>query len=170
MSTERPSIVARRLGLPTTTRLFGDRKQKLIQFARDDHERETLKEAEDSFCFPIMEEELGQENTEDILDHAKDLSMKSFLACRVAQRRCLEDQCRSRISVQASNSTLKKEIKVGKELQEQKSVLARSIAAEQKKVEQLEADKSAMAKQTDELKTELNNLWTLCSSAESEKK
>ena len=48
-----------------------------------------------------------------------------------------------------------------KELQEQKSVLARSIAAEQKKVEQLEADKSTMAKQADELKTELNNLRAL---------
>ena len=43
-----------------------------------------LKEAEDSFCFPIMEEELGQESVEDILNHAKDLSMKSFIACHAA--------------------------------------------------------------------------------------
>ena len=61
--------------------------------------------------------------------------MKSFIAYRVAQRRCLEDQRQSHLSVHATSSALEKEIKVVKELQEQKSILAHSIAAEQKKVE-----------------------------------
>jgi hypothetical protein len=47
--------------------------------------------AGDSFGFPIMEDELGQESAKEILYQAQDMSMKSFLECRAAQRRCHAD-------------------------------------------------------------------------------
>jgi hypothetical protein len=64
---------------------------KVLQFCNDDRERILLQEAGDSFGFPIMEDELSQESTEEILYQAQDLSMKSFLACHVAQRQCRVD-------------------------------------------------------------------------------
>jgi hypothetical protein len=130
---EQPSVVAKRLGLPTMTRLFGDRKRKMLQFSSDDRERELLKEAEDSFCFPIMEEELTNESVDEILTHAQDLSMKSFIACRAAQRRCRRDLRSHQLAEQTTASALEKEIAVVKQLQDQKEVLARSIACEEEK-------------------------------------
>jgi hypothetical protein len=133
VSMEQPSVVAKRLGLPTMTRLFGDRKRKMLQFSSDDRERELLKEAEDSFCFPIMEEELTNESVDEILTHAQDLSMKSFIACRAAQRRCRRDLRSHQLAEQTTASALEKEIAVVKQLQDQKEVLARSIAREEEK-------------------------------------
>ncbi|PUZ65799.1 hypothetical protein GQ55_3G253900 [Panicum hallii var. hallii] len=162
VSMEQPSVVAKRLGLPTMTRLFGDRKRKMLQFSSDDRERELLKEAEDSFCFPIMEEELTNESVDEILTHAQDLSMKSFIACRAAQRRCRRDLRSHQLAEQTTASALEKEIAVVKQLQDQKEVLARSIAREE--------EKNSLAKQLDEAKTEMENLWGLAASAENEKK
>ncbi|PVH62313.1 hypothetical protein PAHAL_3G264000 [Panicum hallii] len=144
VSMEQPSVVAKRLGLPTMTRLFGDRKRKMLQFSSDDRERELLKEAEDSFCFPIMEEELTNESVDEILTHAQDLSMKSFIACRAAQRRCRRDLRSHQLAEQTTASALEKEIAVVKQLQDQKEL--------------------------DEAKTEMENLWGLAASAENEKK
>jgi hypothetical protein len=74
-----------------SARIIGDSMRKVLQFCNHDREHILLQEAGDSFGFPIMEDELGQESTEEILYQAQDLSMKSYLACHVAQRQCRVD-------------------------------------------------------------------------------
>jgi hypothetical protein len=87
VNSESPSVVAKRLGRKPNSRIFGDSMCKVLQFYSDDCEHTLLQEAGDSFGFPIIEDELGKESAEDILYHAQDSSMKSFLACRAAQHR-----------------------------------------------------------------------------------
>lgn len=78
-------MAATRLVLAEGTRLFGGNKCKLLKFSSGSRERNLLQKAQDSFSFPIMEEDLGEDSAEDILTHAQDLLMKGFVACRIAQ-------------------------------------------------------------------------------------
>jgi hypothetical protein len=108
--------------------------RKVLEFCSDDRERTLLQEAGDSFGFPIMEEELSKDSAEEILYQAQDLSMKSFLACRAAQRHCCTDLHAHQLSKRTSATALIKKIEVVKTLQVEKTSLAFSLEEEKKKI------------------------------------
>ena len=66
--------------------LFGSNRKGILGFSSGNHERKLLEKVGDSFSFPIMEEDLGKEGLDKVLTLTKDLSLKSFVACRVAER------------------------------------------------------------------------------------
>jgi hypothetical protein len=127
INSELPSVVVSRLGMKPNARIFGDSMRKVLQFCSDDHERTLLQEAGDSFGFPIMEDELGEESAEEIMYQAQDLSMKSFLACRAAQWRCRSDLWSHQLFEKTSTTALNKEINVVKTLQAEKVSLSSSL-------------------------------------------
>jgi hypothetical protein len=94
------------VSMKPNTCVFGDSMRKVLQFCSYDHERSLLQEAGDSFGFPIMEDKLGKESAEEILYRAQDFSMKSFLACRAAQRHCCSDLRSHQLSKRTSATTL----------------------------------------------------------------
>lgn len=55
-----------------------------LKFHSEGHERKFLEVVGQSFCLPLMEEELSQSGTEAILQGAQDLDLKTFVAVRCA--------------------------------------------------------------------------------------
>jgi hypothetical protein len=170
VSSESPSVVARRLGMKPNARIFGDSMRKVLQFCSYDHEHTLLQEVGDSFGFPNMEDELGKESAKDILYQAQDLSMKSFLACRAAQRCCRSDLPFHQLSERTSTTTLNKEIDVVKTLQAEKVSLSSSLEAEKNKCIDIAREKDDLAKKNVELEVQLTELCHLVSSVEDKKK
>jgi hypothetical protein len=127
INSELPSVVVSRFVMKPNARIFRDSMRKVLQFCSDDHERTLLQEAGDSFGFPIMEDELGEESAEEIMYQAQDLSMKSFLACRAAQWRCRSDLWSHQLFEKTSTTALNKEINVVKTLQAEKVSLSSSL-------------------------------------------
>lgn len=60
---DEPGEAAKRLGYPFTIWVIGG----ALKFHSGGHERQFLEEAEQSFCLPLMEEELSKSGTESIL-------------------------------------------------------------------------------------------------------
>jgi hypothetical protein len=110
-----------------SARIFGDYMRKVLPFCSNDYERTLLQEVGDSFGFPIMEYELGQESAEQTIYQPQDLSMKSFLACRAAQHQCHVDLRSRQYSEKSPSTTLNKEIDVVKALQAEKVSLSSSL-------------------------------------------
>jgi hypothetical protein len=127
VSNESPSVVDHCLGMKPSALIFGDNMRKVLQFCNDDRECTLLQEAGDSFGFPIMEDELGQEYAEEIIYQAQDPSMKSFLACHAAQHRCHGDLRSRHLCEKSSSTALNKLIDVVKALQAEEVSLFSSL-------------------------------------------
>lgn len=168
MSSELPIAAAERLDLAKGTLLFGGNQRKLLKFSSGHRERDVLQKAQDSFSFPIMEEDLCEDRIEDILSQAQDLSMKAFVACRVAQRRVREDLRKGDLSQKSSESALAKEIEVVKKLQLEKENLTAALDTEKNK-SRLEAEKNSLSKRNEELDAKVERLCALAQAAENEK-
>jgi hypothetical protein len=153
-----------------SARIFGDSMCKVLQFCSDDRERTLLQEAGDSFGFPIMEDELMKESTEEILYQAQDLSMKCFLASRAAQRQCRADLRSWQLSEQTSAIALNKEIDVVKALQAEKISLSSSLESKKKKCVEVAKEKDDLTKKNAKLELQLTELHRLASTTEIEKK
>lgn len=149
-----PDEAARRLDLPEGTLLFGGKFHRVLNFASGPRERALLQKASDTFSFPVMEDELGEESGEDIITHAQDLSLKAFVACRNAKRRMAKDIHILRLSARALESALKKEMKVVKTLHSEKVSLA-------KKNEELEIEIARLRESASEAATLRNKVETL---------
>jgi hypothetical protein len=170
ISSESPSVVACCLSMSSTIHVFGDHKRKVLQFCSDDRECVLLKEVGDNFGFPIMEDELSKESAKDILSHAQDLSMKSFFACRAAQRHCRDNLHANQLSKKTFAGALSKEIKVVKTPQTQKVSLAHSLDEEKKRTLVVSEEKDKLLKRDVELEAELARLRSLSTSAKMRKR
>lgn len=170
ISNESPIVVSRRLGMKPNTCIFGDTMRKVLQFCSDDRERTLLQEASDSFDFPIMEDELGKESSEEILYQAHDLSMKSFLACHATQHRCRADLRSRQLPEKTSTTALNKDIDVVKALQTEKTSLSSLLESEKKNCLEVCKENDELQKKNSELELQLTDLRHLVSAAEDEKK
>lgn len=124
-----PGEAAERRGFPVTSQVIGGKVVGALKFRSEGHERKFLEETSQSFCLPLMEEELGQAGTEAIHQSVQDLALKTFVAVRCASRsfrKEVEDlhpymkssDCDRVVQLEAANSALAESLQREKELSE----------------------------------------------------
>jgi len=87
-----PESVAAELGAKPTAVRLGGNIVKSLRFESRDRERTLLAAAGESFCFPLMENDLMDTGLKNILENAHDLSLKAFVASRCAARQRIRKQ------------------------------------------------------------------------------
>ncbi|RLM68975.1 uncharacterized protein C2845_PM17G07910 [Panicum miliaceum] len=115
VSTKDPVVIAEELNA-SGAKLIGGRFRGCVRFDRGKHERQILLEASSSFCLPMIEKELMNTGTANVLRCAEDLALKALLAACCASR-----QLGNKSAAMAEVASLKEQVA---KLEEEKVALA----------------------------------------------